>query len=274
MNAKPAWHVVPPAAVGTDTAPHRTPEGEQPRRQRGLRALRSEVRARLLCARALESLPPERYGFSVDAATWLFLITSAIYRWYFRTQCFGLEDLPSGPVLLVANHGSHALGVGRREHRDGVPPRRRATPSGPRHGGASVDGAAHSGACGTPDRCSGWHASVLHQLAERRCGGTGVSGRGTSADAWLSAALPTRSIRARVRACRARYRRARRARRGDRRGRGGAPDRQPGLVASPRAYSGGADHALRRDAAAGTLPSPLRRPIVVARRADAGPRHT
>src|SRR5262245_25979693 len=109
MNAKPAWHVVPPAAVGTGTAPHRTPEGEQPRRQRGLRALRSEVRARLLCARALESLPPERYGFSVDAATWLFLITSAIYRWYFRTQCIGLEDLPSGPVLLVANHGSHAL---------------------------------------------------------------------------------------------------------------------------------------------------------------------
>src|SRR5262249_29518923 len=59
-------------------------------------------------------------------------------------------------------------GVGRREHRDGVPPRRRATPSGPRHGGASVDGTAHSGACGTPDRCSGWYASVLHQLAERR----------------------------------------------------------------------------------------------------------
>jgi len=109
MNAKPTWPVVLPDTVRDETVPQLTPQVEQPRRPRGLRALRSEVHARLLRARALESLPPERYGFSVDAATWLFLITSVIYRWYFRTQCFGLEHLPHGPVLLVANHGSHAL---------------------------------------------------------------------------------------------------------------------------------------------------------------------
>jgi len=109
MNANPARHLGAPVPVPDETAHQPTPELEPPRRQRGLRALRSEVRARLLCARALESLPPERYGFSVDSATWLFLITSAIYRWYFRTQSFGLENLPRGPVLLVANHGSHAL---------------------------------------------------------------------------------------------------------------------------------------------------------------------
>src|SRR5262249_13763202 len=109
MNAKQAWYEAPPVAVPDETARQPTPQIEPPRHQRGLRALRSQVRARLLNARALESLPPERYGFSVDAATWLFLITSAIYRWYFRTQCFGLQDLPRGPVLLVANHGSHAL---------------------------------------------------------------------------------------------------------------------------------------------------------------------
>src|SRR5262245_23245132 len=109
MSAKPRQQVVPPDAVQNATVPQPAAEVERPRRRRGLRALRSEVHARLLRARALESLPPERYGFSIDAATWLFLFTSVIYRWYFRTQCFGLEQLPRGPVLLVANHGSHAL---------------------------------------------------------------------------------------------------------------------------------------------------------------------
>jgi 1-acyl-sn-glycerol-3-phosphate acyltransferase len=71
--------------------------------------LRDDVRARLLQARALEREPPERYGFSVATATRLFMITSVFYRWYFRTQCFGLENLPSGPMLLVSNHGSHVL---------------------------------------------------------------------------------------------------------------------------------------------------------------------
>lgn len=71
--------------------------------------LRDVVRARLLAARALEREPPERYGFSVAAATRLFMVTSVFYRWYFRTQCFGLENLPRGPMLLVANHGSHVL---------------------------------------------------------------------------------------------------------------------------------------------------------------------
>jgi len=107
MNANPAGQSV--RADQDETARELAPEIAQPPRRRGLRGLFSEVRRRLSCARALESLPPERYGFSVASATWLFLITTVIYRWYFRTQCFGLEDLPRGPVLLVANHGSHAL---------------------------------------------------------------------------------------------------------------------------------------------------------------------
>jgi len=72
-------------------------------------ALRDEVRARLAEACAVERRPPERYGFSPDAAAWLFTVTGALYRWYFRTQCHGIERLPRGPVMLVANHGSHAL---------------------------------------------------------------------------------------------------------------------------------------------------------------------
>jgi 1-acyl-sn-glycerol-3-phosphate acyltransferase len=71
--------------------------------------LRREVRRRLEIARALERIPPEKFGFTVSAATWLFTITSAFYRWYFRTECFGLEHLPQGAMMLVANHGSHVL---------------------------------------------------------------------------------------------------------------------------------------------------------------------
>jgi len=109
MTAQPAWYPARPTAPPDQMASQPTPKVEPPRGRRGLAGLRSEVRARLLSARELERVPPERYGFSVDAASWLFLITSVIYRWYFRTRCFGIEALPRGPVLLVANHGSHVL---------------------------------------------------------------------------------------------------------------------------------------------------------------------
>ena len=74
-----------------------------------LRGLRQEVHARLLRARALESVAPEAYGFDLKAATRSYLVTSIMYHWYFRAQCYGLEALPRGPFLLVANHGSHVL---------------------------------------------------------------------------------------------------------------------------------------------------------------------
>jgi 1-acyl-sn-glycerol-3-phosphate acyltransferase len=90
----------------------RPPPGEPARRVAvapGLRGLRNEVRARLLAACALEREPPGRTGFDFVRATRLFTITCALYRWYFRTTCFGIEQIPRGPVMLVANHGSHAL---------------------------------------------------------------------------------------------------------------------------------------------------------------------
>lgn len=76
---------------------------------RGLIALRDEVGEKLRLARDLELEPPERYGFSLATATRLFLVTASLYRWYFRSEAFGLETLPEGPLLLVANHGSHVL---------------------------------------------------------------------------------------------------------------------------------------------------------------------
>src|SRR5262245_23476554 len=79
------------------------------RRRRHFHSLRREVSTRLLQARGVEQLPPERFGFSVASATRLFMVTSTLYRWYFRTRCFGLENLPRGPFMLVSNHGSHVL---------------------------------------------------------------------------------------------------------------------------------------------------------------------
>lgn len=73
------------------------------------RTFRQQIRARLEYARALEQLPPERYGFELKVATRLFWVTAMMYRKYFRAQCHGIERLPAGPVMLVANHGSHSL---------------------------------------------------------------------------------------------------------------------------------------------------------------------
>jgi 1-acyl-sn-glycerol-3-phosphate acyltransferase len=97
-SAEPADELILPEAVPA-----------APPRPRHFHSLRDEVSIRLLQALAVERLPPERFGFSVASATRLFMITSALYRWYFRTRCFGVENLPSGPFMLVANHGSHVL---------------------------------------------------------------------------------------------------------------------------------------------------------------------
>ena len=74
-----------------------------------LRRFEDMVRVRLAAACALESPPPERFGFRFDAATRLFLVTGVMHRRYFRVECHGIDALPSGPVMLVANHGSHVL---------------------------------------------------------------------------------------------------------------------------------------------------------------------
>ena len=110
--ASPGSHLASRPAPPPRSAPARGGEAGLARRLPGLRrflAFRDEVRSRLLEARALEHRPPERFGFSLDAAARLFLVTGFVYRRYFRVECHGVEAMPSGPVLLVANHGSHAL---------------------------------------------------------------------------------------------------------------------------------------------------------------------
>jgi len=94
--------IVPDLVAPNLPQPWQPPTPEPP-------SFRAKIRERLDYARTLERLPPERFGFDLDTASWLFWITCSLYRRYFRAQCFGIEGLPSGPIMLVANHGSHVL---------------------------------------------------------------------------------------------------------------------------------------------------------------------
>src|SRR5205823_13031481 len=76
---------------------------------RRLLAFRARVRAQLARACLLERRPPERFGFRFDTAARLFGVTGCFYRKYFRVQCYGIESLPAGPFLAVANHSSRVL---------------------------------------------------------------------------------------------------------------------------------------------------------------------
>ena len=67
------------------------------------------VRRRLAEACLAEDPPPERFGFAFASATRLLRFTAAVHRYWFRVECHGIERLPRGPLLLVANHGSHVL---------------------------------------------------------------------------------------------------------------------------------------------------------------------
>jgi 1-acyl-sn-glycerol-3-phosphate acyltransferase len=93
-----------------DRAPLRTPEAPPPRRRLGrLGRFQAKIRARLAEAAAFENPPPGRFGFRFETASRLFLVTGFFHRLYFRVECRGIENLPAGPVMLVANHGSHVL---------------------------------------------------------------------------------------------------------------------------------------------------------------------
>jgi len=76
---------------------------------RGIARFEEDIRARLAEACAFENPVPERFGFRFDTAARLFMVTGFFHRRYFRVECHGIESLPTGPVMLVANHGSHVL---------------------------------------------------------------------------------------------------------------------------------------------------------------------
>ena len=105
MATPPQLRPVPAAPVDTEpVAPTCRPRG-----LRRLGAFRARLRTQLARACLLERRPPERFGFRFDAAARMFAVTGLLYRKYFRVECHGIESLPSGAFLLVANHSSRVL---------------------------------------------------------------------------------------------------------------------------------------------------------------------
>jgi 1-acyl-sn-glycerol-3-phosphate acyltransferase len=67
--------------------------------------LGDEVRARLArlsVQRGESGVDP--FGFDPQVARYGVLVARAIYRSYFRTQVHGIENVPAGRVMLIANH--------------------------------------------------------------------------------------------------------------------------------------------------------------------------
>ncbi|MDH3685406.1 MAG: acyltransferase family protein [Myxococcales bacterium] len=68
-------------------------------------ALEEELAGRLSTAPLrLNSFGYDPQGFHPDAARRLLLPSALLYRYYFRVETHGIENLPPGPVLLIANH--------------------------------------------------------------------------------------------------------------------------------------------------------------------------
>jgi 1-acyl-sn-glycerol-3-phosphate acyltransferase len=72
---------------------------------RFIRELDAEIRDKV--ARApmeLNAYGYDPWGFQTDYACRAMLVSALIYRYYFRVQTTGIENLPAGRVLLIGNH--------------------------------------------------------------------------------------------------------------------------------------------------------------------------
>jgi 1-acyl-sn-glycerol-3-phosphate acyltransferase len=72
---------------------------------RPLRMLDAELGERLAKAPlALNDFGFDPYGFQPSTARRLLLPSALLYKYYFRVESFGIERVPEGRVLLIANH--------------------------------------------------------------------------------------------------------------------------------------------------------------------------
>jgi 1-acyl-sn-glycerol-3-phosphate acyltransferase len=85
-----------------------------------------EERAQWLTTR-YESMGGDPFGLDPDLARSAAMVCAFFHRLYFRTECHGLEHLPTGRVLLVANHSGQipidAAIIGTSLFLDAKPPR-------------------------------------------------------------------------------------------------------------------------------------------------------
>jgi 1-acyl-sn-glycerol-3-phosphate acyltransferase len=70
-----------------------------------VRGLETEVDERLRkIPTELNEYGYDRFGLHPESARRSLLMAALLYRYYFRVETFGIEDVPSGRVLLVSNH--------------------------------------------------------------------------------------------------------------------------------------------------------------------------
>jgi 1-acyl-sn-glycerol-3-phosphate acyltransferase len=69
--------------------------------------LDDETRARIESLARRDTLSEYGYdpfGYSPDFLKWVVPLAALVYRKYFRVETFGIDNVPDGPVLLIANH--------------------------------------------------------------------------------------------------------------------------------------------------------------------------
>lgn len=70
-----------------------------------LRDLNQEIRDRIAeSPLELNSYGYDPWGFHADVARRVLLVLALAYRYYFRVQTYGIEQLPDGRILLISNH--------------------------------------------------------------------------------------------------------------------------------------------------------------------------
>jgi 1-acyl-sn-glycerol-3-phosphate acyltransferase len=70
-----------------------------------LRELEEEVRQKVEQApMELNSYGYDPWGFNTDVARRALIVMALMYRYYFRVQTYGIENMPRGRVLVISNH--------------------------------------------------------------------------------------------------------------------------------------------------------------------------
>jgi 1-acyl-sn-glycerol-3-phosphate acyltransferase len=93
-----------------------------------VQALQEEVDERLRrIPTALNSYGYDAWGFHPDTARQALYVCGLLYRWWFRVETHGIEQVPPGRVLLIANHAGQvaldAAMIGTGLLLEGEPPR-------------------------------------------------------------------------------------------------------------------------------------------------------
>ena len=196
-----------------------------------LRALSDEVDDRL----ARIPTPLNEYGFDPFGASLTFArrdgtVAAFLYRHYFRVETHGIEKVPEGRVLLIANHAGNTLPMDGAMLVGRAPARRRAAALRARDG--RVLPAAHPlvERDDPPRRRGGRHARELRAPARARGGDHGLPRGLARVHQAVQPALQAAALRHRLRAAGAADQDADRAGR-DRRLRGA----EPGAASTPRA---------------------------------------